>query len=141
MRATAGILSLATADSLVIIDELGRGTSPLEGTAIAHAIAEELIRSKAACFFATHFGELATTLSGYESVVNLHLKVDATRKGAVRYSYHIADGVPEEFHYGLQLAEVAGLPADVLAVAHGAPLLNALTRARLPLTGPTFPLR
>lgn len=119
MRATAGILSLVTADSLVVIDELGRGTSPIEGTAIAHAIAEELIRSKAACFFATHFSELATTLAGYESVVNLHLQVESTRRGAVRYVYHIVDGVPNESHYGLQLAEVADLPADVLAVAQG----------------------
>lgn len=119
MRSTASILSLVTPDSLVVVDELGRGTSTLEGTALAHAIAEALIQSKAACFFSTHFRDLGTTLGGFPSVQCLHLQVDATSKGGVRYNYRILDGSPDESHYGLQLAAVAGLPEELLAVAQG----------------------
>nr|VWO97153.1 YL1_C domain-containing protein [Ganoderma boninense] len=69
MASTAMILGLATKNSLVLIDEVGRGTSVREGVAISHAIAEELIRLKSFVFFATHFNELNTTLSRQPSLV------------------------------------------------------------------------
>ncbi|KAJ8088885.1 MutS protein msh4 [Marasmius tenuissimus] len=75
MATSAMILGLATPKTLVLVDELGRGTSPREGVGISHAIAEGLIEHKCFVFFATHFTELSTTLSRQPSVVNLHLSV------------------------------------------------------------------
>ncbi|KAI0641090.1 muts domain V-domain-containing protein [Trametes meyenii] len=122
MVATAMILGLATPNSLVLIDEVGRGTSVREGVAISHAIAEELIRLKPFVFFATHYNELTTTLSRQPSVVNLHLSVQKSRPTASKFGmtfhYKIIDGAPETFgHYGLDLARLADLPAPVFAEA------------------------
>ncbi|KAL1952427.1 hypothetical protein VTO73DRAFT_1576 [Trametes versicolor] len=140
MASTAMILGLATYDSLVLIDEVGRGTSVREGVAISHAIAEELIRLKPFVFFATHFSELTTTLSRQPSVVNLHLSVQKSRptasKFGITFHYKIIDGAPEVFdHYGrvssrspsyalaylflagLDLARLADLPAPVVTEA------------------------
>ncbi|KAJ7222335.1 muts domain V-domain-containing protein [Mycena pura] len=119
MASSAMILGLATSQSLVIIDELGRGTSPREGVGISHAIAEGLIQLKCFVFFATHFNELSTTLSRQPSVINLHLSVQRTSKSnanfGVTFQYKIVDGAPEEStHYGLELASLADLPKDVL---------------------------
>ncbi|KAG1765207.1 muts domain V-domain-containing protein [Suillus occidentalis] len=98
MTSSAMILGIATPRTLVLIDELGRGTSPIEGLGIAHAIAEELIRLKSCVNkTASHFHELSTTLSRQPAVVK------------------ILDGVPEYTgHYGLELAKLADLPDDVL---------------------------
>ncbi|KAI0668609.1 muts domain V-domain-containing protein [Trametes maxima] len=122
MVSTAMILGLATPDSLVLIDEVGRGTSVREGVAISHAIAEELIRLKPFVFFATHFNELTITLSRQPSVVNLHLSVQKSRPTASKFGmtfhYKIVDGAPETFeHYGLDLARLADLPAPVITEA------------------------
>ncbi|KAF9261928.1 hypothetical protein L218DRAFT_980745 [Marasmius fiardii PR-910] len=113
---------LATSKSLVLIDELGRGTSPREGVGISHAIAEGLIEQKCFVFFATHFAELSTTLSRQPTVVNLHLSVQRTRRSeasfGMTFQYKIMDGAPEDNnHYGLELARLADLPDDVLKEA------------------------
>ncbi|KAI0369881.1 hypothetical protein BV20DRAFT_1036163 [Pilatotrama ljubarskyi] len=122
MASTAMILGLATLDSLVLIDEVGRGTSVREGVAISHAIAEELIRMQPFVFFATHFSELTTTLSRQPSVINLHLSVQRSRPTASKFGmtfhYKILDGAPETSdHYGLDLARLADLPAPVVVEA------------------------
>ncbi|KAJ3874182.1 muts domain V-domain-containing protein [Lentinula edodes] len=122
MATSAMILGLATERSLILVDELGRGTSPREGIGISHAIAEGLIEQKCFVFFATHFAELSTTLSRQPSVVNLHLAVQRTRQSAsnfgMLFQYKIVDGAPEETtHYGLELARLADLPIDVLTEA------------------------
>ncbi|KAJ7153512.1 muts domain V-domain-containing protein [Mycena crocata] len=120
MTSSAMILGLASPQSLVLIDELGRGTSPREGVGISHAIAEGLIELKSFVFFATHFNELTTTLSRQPSVINLHLSVQqrTSKLGAnfgVTFQYKIVDGAPTESnHYGLELARLADLPNDVL---------------------------
>ncbi|KAF7326661.1 MutS 4 [Mycena venus] len=119
MASSAMILGLASPQSLVLIDELGRGTSPREGVGISHAIAEGLIELKSFVFFATHFNELTTTLSRQPSVINLHLSVQRTSDSkadfGVTFQYKIVDGVPQESsHYGLELARLADLPQDVL---------------------------
>ncbi|KAK7055436.1 muts 4 [Favolaschia claudopus] len=119
MATSAMILGLATPRSLVLIDELGRGTSPREGVGISHAIAEGLIALKSFVFFATHFNELTTTLSRQPSVINLHLSVQrSSRSGAnfgLTFQYKIVDGAPQDSsHYGLELALLADLPQDVL---------------------------
>ncbi|KAL1749149.1 muts domain V-domain-containing protein [Schizophyllum fasciatum] len=122
MATSAMILGLATPKSLILLDELGRGTSPREGVGISHAIAEALVRLKAFVFFATHFGELTTTLSRQPSVVNLHLSVHRSRRTltnfGVTFQYRIVDGAPEDdSHYGLELARLADLPDDALVEA------------------------
>ncbi|GAA5999909.1 hypothetical protein JCM10207_005967 [Rhodosporidiobolus poonsookiae] len=106
---------------LVLVDELGRGTSPEEGLGIAHAVAEEIIKSKAFCFFATHFKELAKTLDRYPNVVSLHLEteVDPSQPdSSLTFRHRLADGVTPLTHYGLELAKLANLPPPVLDKAH-----------------------
>ncbi|KAI0028854.1 muts domain V-domain-containing protein [Vararia minispora EC-137] len=124
MVSSAMILGLATPRSLVLVDELGRGTSPTEGVGISHAIAEALIDRKVLTPVFRHFHELSTTLSRQPSVVNLHLSVNTTRATAsnirLTFRYKIADGLPIGLdHYaGLELARLADLPSNALAEAH-----------------------
>ncbi|ORY84089.1 muts domain V-domain-containing protein, partial [Leucosporidium creatinivorum] len=105
---------------LVLVDELGRGTSPEEGVGIAHALAERIIESKALCFFATHFKELTLTLSRYPNVVSLHLVTEIDRSApnySLTFHHRLTDGSTPLSHYGLELAKLAKLPSDVLARA------------------------
>ncbi|KAL0950493.1 hypothetical protein HGRIS_007304 [Hohenbuehelia grisea] len=136
MATSAMILGMSTTRSLVLIDELGRGTSPTEGLGMSHAIAEGLIETKCFVYFTTHFGELATTLSPKPNLVNLHLSVQRSRPSAasfgMTYQYKIVDGTAEDLgHYGhalgfqqcvkltipnyvgLEIARLADLPEDV----------------------------
>ncbi|GAA5958826.1 hypothetical protein JCM8115_000366 [Rhodotorula mucilaginosa] len=103
---------------LVIVDELGRGTSPDEGLGIAHAIAEEIIKTKALCFFATHFKELSITLpSRYPNVVPLHLETEIDpqqRNFSMTFRHRLRDGSTPQTHYGLELAKMVKLPDAVL---------------------------
>ncbi|KAL8685427.1 MAG: hypothetical protein Q9224_005821 [Gallowayella concinna] len=118
MRETAFILRNIDKRSMVIIDELGRGTSTRDGLTIAIAIAEALIESKAMVWFVTHFRELAHILSERSGVVNLHLAVDMSEaKDRMTMLYKITNGWVQETHYGIAMAKVAGLPADVIEVA------------------------
>lgn len=118
MREMAFILRNIDRRSLVIIDELGRGTSTRDGLTIAIAIAEALIESRALVWFATHFRELAHVLSERSGVVNLHLAVDMSENhDRMTMLYKIQNGWVKETHYGILMAKVAGLPADVIEVA------------------------
>ncbi|GAA5984307.1 hypothetical protein JCM10908_006137 [Rhodotorula pacifica] len=103
---------------LVIVDELGRGTSPDEGLGIAHAIAEEIIKSKASCFFATHFKELSITLPArYPNVVPLHFETEIDpqqRDFSLTFRHRLRDGSTPQTHYGLELAKMVKLPNEVL---------------------------
>jgi len=122
MASCAMILGLASSQSLVLIDELGRATSPKEGVGISHAIAEELIRLKCFTFFVTHFHELNVTLSRQPTVVHLHLSVQRSRVSSsnigLTFAYKIVNGLADNVgHYGLQLARLADLPKDVLTQA------------------------
>ncbi|KAI1614457.1 DNA mismatch repair protein MSH4 [Exophiala viscosa] len=120
MRETAFILRNVSPQSLVIIDELGRGTSTTDGLAIAVAIAEALIDSKALVWFVTHFRDLARILGERAGVVNLHLAADiSTDLAKMTMRYKIAEGYEEEKFYGLALAKVVGLPGPVIDVAEG----------------------
>ncbi|OCF32989.1 hypothetical protein I316_05327 [Kwoniella heveanensis BCC8398] len=144
MATAAIILSLATKRSLVLIDELGRGTAPLEGSGLAHAIAEALLKKMAIVLFATHFHDLGRTLEAapgmkryvqpqaevmnwytYSEMLRLHLLVE----------YKVGNGPAVTEHYGtplcrhaffdyqvlilipvegLELAKLAALPASVI---------------------------
>ncbi|TFK71735.1 hypothetical protein BDN72DRAFT_764445 [Pluteus cervinus] len=117
MASSAMILGLATPRTLVLIDELGRGTSPREGVGISHAIAEGLIATKVILPFLWHFNELTLTLSRQPSVVRLHLLVQRSRRTAsnfgLTFQYKIVDGAADDIqHYGLELARLADLPED-----------------------------
>ncbi|GAA6014971.1 hypothetical protein JCM11491_002377 [Sporobolomyces phaffii] len=106
---------------LVIVDELGRGTSPEEGIGIAHAIAEEIIKSGSVCFFATHFSELSTTLSRFPRVVSLHLETEIDRSQpdySLSFHHRVVDGTNPLVHYGLELAKIVKLPTPVIDKAH-----------------------
>ena len=117
MREMAFILRNVDKRSMVIIDELGRGTSTRDGLAIAIAIAEALVESRALVWFATHFRELAKILAERNGVVNLHLAVDMAHADKMTMLYRISNGCMQEEHYGLALAKVIALPPNVIRVA------------------------
>ncbi|KAM3447353.1 hypothetical protein MY3296_008823 [Beauveria thailandica] len=122
MRDMAFILRNVDQQSMVIIDELGRGTSTRDGLAIAIAMAEALIQSKAFVWFATHFLELARALANRPGVLNLHLATDCSIS---------EDGVPhmtmlyktergpekDEQNYGINLAKAIGFPDSIIRPA------------------------
>lgn len=120
MRETAFILRNIDHRSIAIIDELGRGTSTRDGLAIAIAIAEAFVASKAIVWFVTHFRELAAIMAERSGVVNLHLKVELGREedpNAMIMLYRVAEGTVRGSHYGLALAKVVPLPPKVLDIA------------------------
>ncbi|CAG8463257.1 4619_t:CDS:10 [Acaulospora morrowiae] len=120
MRETAYILQNVKDESLVIIDELGRGTSTHDGLGITYAVCEELLKTKAFVFFATHFHELTISLTVYPNVVNLHLEVEISENDnqySMRYSYRVKDGSNDEEHYGLKFGQIVGLPHDIIQKA------------------------
>ncbi|KAF2863252.1 hypothetical protein K470DRAFT_211378 [Piedraia hortae CBS 480.64] len=118
LRETAFILRNVDKDTIVIIDELGRGTSTRDGLAISLAIAEALVASRALVWFATHFRELASTLGERNGVVNLHLAVNCDGgNDDMEMLYSIASGTVQQSHYGLKLARMVALPPDVINFA------------------------
>ena len=118
MRDIGFILRNIEPRSLVIVDELGRGTSTTDGLAIAIAIAEALIESKAYVWFVTHFRDLPRILAERAGVVNLHLSVDISEDmGRVKMMYKISDGPEITQNYGIALAKAIDLPEDVVQVA------------------------
>lgn len=126
MRETAFIMHNINRDSLVIIDELGRGTSTRDGLAIALAIAEALVESRALIWFATHFRDLSRIMAERNGVINLHLAVDMSGQDRMEMLYQIASGTVQERHYGLKLARVVPLPEDV--IPHAETVAYALER-------------
>jgi DNA mismatch repair protein MSH4 len=120
MRETAFILKNISRRSIAIVDELGRGTSTRDGLAIALAIAEALVNSRALVWFVTHFRDLASIMSERTGVVNMHLAVEMGGEVGnenITMLYKIAEGPVQEQHYGLKLARVVPLPSKVLEVA------------------------
>ena len=128
MRETAFILRNVDDRSMVIIDELGRGTSTRDGLAIAIAVAEALVESKALVWFVTHFQDLARFLSERAGVINLHLAVKIDDTERMMMLYKIAAGFVQEEHYGLALAKVVSLPHQVIEVAEE--VSEAMARSR-----------
>ncbi|KAJ9296013.1 hypothetical protein DTO271G3_5588 [Paecilomyces variotii] len=118
MREMSFILHNIEPRSMVIVDELGRGTSTTDGLAIATAIAEALVESHALVWFATHFRDLARIMSERSGVVNLHLAVELSPEASkMTMLYRIAEGHVQEKFYGLALAKLVALPPRVLEVA------------------------
>ncbi len=116
MDEAANILNNATEDSLVILDEIGRGTSTYDGVSIAWALAEYLINNvKARTMFATHYHELlALSESNTDFVTNLNVQVDEDEeKEEVIFLRKIVEGGTDR-SYGIHVAKLAGLPEDVI---------------------------
>ena len=112
MTETSAMLKNATKDSLVILDEVGRGTSTFDGMCLAQSILEHLLSDvKALTFFATHYHELTFLDQSYGQITNAHMTV-AERNGEIRFLHTLAKG-PALKSYGVQVAELAGLPASV----------------------------
>jgi len=116
MTEAANILHNATAQSLVLMDEIGRGTSTYDGLALAWACAEALLdNSRALTLFATHYFELTQTIGQHQGAVNVH--VEATEHGdTIAFQHKVKDGAASR-SFGVQVAQLAGLPAPVLAQA------------------------
>ena len=116
MVETAAILAQATPNSLVILDEIGRGTSTYDGLAIAWAVVEAMHDEvKARTLFATHYHEL-TRLAGRLDALSLHHVRAREWKGDLVLLHELADG-PADRSYGIAVAKLAGISATVLARA------------------------
>ena len=116
MSETANILHHATEHSLVLLDEIGRGTSTFDGLALAWAVAEHMARKIGAyTLFATHYFELTQLAEQLDSVANVHL--EAVEHGDQIVFLHQVKPGPASQSYGLQVAALAGVPRSVIARA------------------------
>jgi DNA mismatch repair protein MutS len=116
MTETAAILHTATARSLVLLDEVGRGTSTYDGLAIAWAAIEYLhARVRAKTLFATHYFELTELAEQLAGVKNYHVSVKETGGGIV-FLRKVEPGAADR-SYGIEVAKLAGLPNEVIARA------------------------
>ncbi|MEO8537249.1 MAG: DNA mismatch repair protein MutS [Betaproteobacteria bacterium] len=120
MTEAAYILNRATPQSLVLIDEIGRGTSTFDGLALAWAIAHRLAEhNRSLALFATHYFELTALPSEIDGCANVHVDAVETKgkQGpGIVFLHHVEDG-PANRSYGLQVARLAGVPADTLKQA------------------------
>jgi len=116
MTETAHILRHATAESLVLIDEIGRGTSTYDGMALAYACCVYLARTiKAYTLFSTHYFELTTLPEKLPCIRNIHLQAKLAN-GCIAFLYQVENG-PASRSYGLEVASMAGMPDAVLTLA------------------------
>jgi len=118
MTETANILHHATARSLIILDEIGRGTSTFDGLSIAWAVAEHLAtnaRARPKTLFATHYHELTDLMSTHAGVRNYNVAV-RERGEEILFLRKIVEGGADR-SYGIHVAQLAGLPRDVLTRA------------------------
>jgi DNA mismatch repair protein MutS len=116
MSETANILHNATSSSLVLMDEVGRGTSTYDGLALAKACAVQLAtRNRAFTLFATHYFELTELAADYEGIANVHL--DAIEYDDELVFMHAVMEGPANRSFGLQVAALAGLPKNVIEQA------------------------
>jgi DNA mismatch repair protein MutS len=134
MQETANILHGSTARSLVVLDEIGRGTATFDGLSIAWAVAEYLAtnaRARPKTLFATHYHELTDLAGSLSGIVNYHVTAREWRDDIV-FLHKIEPG-PSDRSYGIQVARLAGLPGSVIARAKD--ILAALERDELARSG------
>jgi DNA mismatch repair protein MutS len=116
MTESANILHNATANSLVLMDEVGRGTSTFDGLALAWAIARHLLeRNRALSLFATHYFEMTRIALEYKEAANVHLDA-VEHKDTIVFLHAVEEG-PASQSYGLQVAALAGVPKPVIRTA------------------------
>ncbi|XP_037070019.1 DNA mismatch repair protein Msh6-like isoform X2 [Pollicipes pollicipes] len=121
---TAAILQHATAASLVLVDELGRGTSTFDGSAIASAVLRQLLRVGCRCLFSTHYHSLVEEFQDHDQVWLGHMACmvenenqDDPTQETITFLYKLTDGACPK-SYGFNAARLAGLPADLIRHAH-----------------------
>lgn len=115
MSETANILHNATSRSLIILDEIGRGTSTYDGISIAWAVAEFLLtipEKQAKTLFATHYWELTQLDQEYPRAINMHVAVEETSNGIVFLRKIVSGGTDRS--YGIHVAKLAGMPFSVI---------------------------
>ena len=116
MTETANILHNATAQSLVLMDEIGRGTSTFDGLALAYAIACHLLKqNQSYTLFATHYFELTKLEAEFRQAKNVHLEA-IEHKHHIVFLHKVSEGAASK-SYGLQVAKLAGVPALVIKAA------------------------
>lgn len=116
MTETANILHNATDKSLVLLDEIGRGTSTFDGLSLAWAVAKQLLeKNHSYTLFATHYFELTRIIDEFKYAANVHL--DAIEHGHnIVFMHKVEEGAANQSH-GLQVAQLAGIPKSVVASA------------------------
>lgn len=116
MEEASSIINNATASSLVLMDEIGRGTSTYEGSALALAIAEFMC-AKVKCFtlFSTHYPEIAQLATKYDNLQNICFKATESN-GQIVFLYHANEG-SQNYSYAIEVGKLAGLPQDVISKA------------------------
>lgn len=112
MTEAANILHNSGPDTLVLMDEIGRGTGTVDGMAIAWATAEHLSQLGALCLFATHYLELAALADNHTNIINMHFTAAEHASGIV-FLHRVEPG-PANSSYGLHVATLAGVPASVV---------------------------
>jgi DNA mismatch repair protein MutS len=128
MTEAAAILNEASDRSLVLMDEIGRGTSTFDGLSLAHAIASRLlVHNRSLTLFATHYFELTQIAAHQPGAVNMHLAA-AEYRGGIAFLHEVREG-PASRSYGLQVARLAGVPGPVIRTA-SALLTELESRAR-----------
>ncbi len=116
MTESAAILHQATGNSLVLIDEVGRGTSTFDGMALAFAICRHLVeKNRSLTLFATHYFELTLLANEYADLANVHL--DAIEHGERIVFLHAVEDGPANQSYGIAVAALAGIPSSVVKAA------------------------
>jgi DNA mismatch repair protein MutS len=130
MQETANILHCATSRSLVILDEIGRGTATFDGLSLAWAVAEYLAsnpKARPKTIFATHYHELTDLADALPSVANFHVVVREWKEDIV-FLRKVVPGRSDR-SYGIQVARLAGIPGTVVSRARE--ILNGLERDEL----------
>jgi DNA mismatch repair protein MutS len=115
MSETATILSHCTEQSLVLMDEIGRGTSTFDGLALAWACSLKLADLSALCLFSTHYHELTQLSSLHPVIFNMQLKVTEHNEQII-FLHQISEGAANQ-SYGIHVAKLAGIPSDTLHIA------------------------
>jgi DNA mismatch repair protein MutS len=116
MTEAANILNNATDKSLILMDEIGRGTSTYDGLSLAWAVARHIARvNRSFALFATHYFELTNLAQEMDGIANVHLDATEHRDGIV-FLHAVKDG-PASRSYGLAVAQLAGVPRETIAAA------------------------
>jgi len=116
MTEAAYILHHATSSSLVLMDEVGRGTSTLDGLALAWAIARHLVeKTRSLTLFATHYFEMTQLAGDFREAVNVHLDA-VEHKDRIVFLHNVEEG-PANRSYGFEVAGLAGVPGTVVRAA------------------------
>ena len=134
MIETANILNTATPRSLILLDEVGRGTATFDGLSLAWAIAEYLVENperRAKTLFATHYHELTKMAEIQPGVKNYRMTIQESGKEII-FLRKVQPGAADK-SYGIEVARLAGMPRDVLRRAAG--ILDKLEKKEIDLTG------